>query len=188
MKIKKLTALVMAFTVTCGVTQAVNNYSPVSFTASAEEAAERSAVFDAETGTLTLKGNVIKNDVIQYSGTGVKSVVAEEGAVLPQSCLGMFQRFQSAETIDLSKADTSKVTDMNGMFSECIMLKKLDLSGFDTSNVTDMCAMFSECYALESLDLSSFNTSKVKDMSQMFLACRALRSLDLCLPRRAGLP
>ena len=43
MKIKKITALVMAFTVTCGVTQAVNNYSPVSFTASAEEAAEKAA-------------------------------------------------------------------------------------------------------------------------------------------------
>ena len=169
----------MAFTVSCGVIETVNNYSPVSLTASAEEQTGKTAVFDGKTGTLTLKGNVVRNDVIEYFGEGVKTVVAEKGTVLPESCFGLFQHFTSVETIDLSEADTSKVTNMNGMFSECIALKNLDLSSFDTSNVTDMCAMFSECYALESLDLTSFNTSKVTDMSQMFLACRALKSIDL---------
>ncbi|MCR4795060.1 MAG: BspA family leucine-rich repeat surface protein [Ruminococcus sp.] len=179
MKIQKLTALVMAFTVSCGVIETVNNYSPVSFTASAEEQNTATAVFDSKTSTLTLSGNVVKADVLKYLESGVKSVVAEEGTVLPENCSEMFRRFQSAETIDLSKADTSKVTNMSGMFSECIALKTLDVSGFDTSNVTDMSSMFSECLVLESLDVSRLNTSKVTDMSTMFLACRALKTIDV---------
>lgn len=37
MKIKRITSLLMALTVSCGVIQTVNNYSPVSFTAAADE-------------------------------------------------------------------------------------------------------------------------------------------------------
>ena len=77
------------------------------------------------------------------------------------------------------RIDTSSVTDMNGMFGDCIYLTSLDLSTFDTSNVTDMNYMFGECFYLTSLDLSSFNTSNVTDMSYMFSDCNSLTSLTL---------
>ena len=75
--------------------------------------------------------------------------------------------------------DTSKITDMTGMFSNCKALTSLDLSGFNTSNVTDMDDMFSHCNALTSLDLSGFNTSNVTNMDVMFYECSGLTYLDL---------
>ena len=77
------------------------------------------------------------------------------------------------------KIDTSNVTSMSGIFSECSNLTNLDLSGFDTSNVTDISNMFIYSKSLTSLDLTSFDTSKVTNMSQMFVSCEGLTTLDL---------
>ena len=75
--------------------------------------------------------------------------------------------------------DTSKCTDMNGMFYWCQSLTSLDLSSMDTSNVTNMNSMFVYCQALSSLKISNFNTSKVTDMKYMFSICTSLITLDL---------
>ena len=64
--------------------------------------------------------------------------------------------------------DTSNVTNMSNMFSDCRSLTSLDLSSFNTSKVTDMRYMFYGCSKLTSLDLSSFNTSNVTNMGSMF--------------------
>ena len=106
-----------------------------------------------------------------------------------------------AETIDLSKFNSSNIIDMNYMFaySKAININfgdfdtsnvtkmygmfrgskstSLDLSSFDTSNVTGMSYMFYQSKAT-SLDLSSFDTSKVTDMYGMFYGS-AITSLDL---------
>ncbi len=94
---------------------------------------------------------------------------------------GVFNRgYYNLVTIKgLEKWDTSSVTNMSYMFSECFDLKSMDLSAFDTSNVTDMKYMFNSCSALESVDLSSFNTSNVENMQEMFYACSAMKELDL---------
>ena len=81
--------------------------------------------------------------------------------------------------IGLNNLDTSKVTDMSWMFSDCYSLEELDLSSFDTGKVTNMAHMFSDCHSLKELDLSSFNTGKVTDMSLMFFGCNSLEELDL---------
>ena len=86
--------------------------------------------------------------------------------------------YSNCTSIDLSNADSSKVTNMGGMFSFCKQLTELDLNGFDTSNVTHMGGLVSSCYALTTLDLSSFDTSNVTDMTAMFSGTR-LTSLDL---------
>ena len=39
-------------------------------------------------------------------------------------------------------------------------LEKLDVSGFDTSKVTNMNSMFSDCQRLTSINVSSFNTTQ----------------------------
>ena len=76
---------------------------------------------------------------------------------------------QSVEKITFGAIfDTSKVTDMNGMFWGCESLREMDLSNFDTSKVTDMSGMFGSCGSLTELDLSNFDTSNVQDMSGMF--------------------
>ena len=114
--------------------------------------------------------------------------------------------FSSLETIDLTYLDTSQVTNMNDMFSNCVSLTNLvlgdnfdtskvtgmsymfsycssltnlDVSHFDTSNVTNMQSIFGGCSGLTSLDVSDFNTSNVTNMSYMFSNCRSLTSLDL---------
>ena len=87
--------------------------------------------------------------------------------------------YSSLENLDLGDFNTSNVTNMNRMFSNCQSLTSLDLSGFNTSKVTDMSDMFFNCSSLTSIDLNSFNTSKVTNILQMFSYCESLTSLDL---------
>ena len=78
------------------------------------------------------------------------------------------QKFRNILDLDLSNFDTSKVTDMHGMFFNMFYLTTLNLSNFDTSNVMDMNSMFYSVGNLSKLDLSNFDTSKVTDMHDMF--------------------
>ena len=91
----------------------------------------------------------------------------------------MFSDCYGLTSLDLSNFDTSNVTSMDGMFTYCTGLTSLDLSNFDTSNVISMYRMFDKCNSLTSLDLSSFDTSNVTSMYQMFKSCNSLTSLDL---------
>ena len=95
------------------------------------------------------------------------------------STKSMFYGCKNLTTLDLYKFNTSKVTNMNSMFYDCEKLAKIDVSGFDTSNVTDMEFMFNGCSSLTSLDLSNFNTTNVKSMGGMFNGCSSITSLDL---------
>ena len=83
------------------------------------------------------------------------------------------------KSIDLRGLDTSRVTDMDNMFSYCSELKQVDISGIDTSKVTFMASMFQECTSLTDLDLSKLDTSKVVTMDIMFHNCYSLRNLDI---------
>ena len=183
----------------------VTTTEPTVTTTAPEQPAFKSVVFDAETGTLTLKGKVTKEAMAEYSyPVEVKKIVASEGAVLPEDCTELIVN-STAEEIDLSKADfsgvknaadmisqcghlthvnlsgldTSSLENMSQMFRECRKLKEVDLTGFDTSNVTLMSYMFYFCQALETLDLSSFDTAKVEDMSKMFLGCNNLQTITV---------
>ena len=101
------------------------------------------------------------------------------GIIANESMISYFSGFDKMTSIDLSALDTSQVTDMSYMFSECNGLTSLDVSKFDTSQVTTMTWMFAECSSLTSLDVSKFDTSKVTNMSYMFYNCRSLTSLDV---------
>ena len=81
--------------------------------------------------------------------------------------------------LDLSNFDTSKVTNMQSMFSGIHKLSTLNLSSFDTSNVINMQYMFTNMYNLTTLSLSSFNTSQVMNMRYMFSGVRNLTTLNL---------
>ena len=119
---------------------------------------------------------------------------------------GMFAGCSSLESVDLSKFNTTYVTQMAGMFYDCSSLTSLDLSSFntedvrvmknlfancsslteiklgdsfDTKKVEDMAGMFSNCSSLTDIDLSGFNTEKVTTMNTMFANCSSLETLDL---------
>ncbi|MCC8028237.1 MAG: BspA family leucine-rich repeat surface protein, partial [Lachnospiraceae bacterium] len=106
-------------------------------------------------------------------------IAAKGGVALPEDCEDLFSCYENMTAIDLTYADTSSVTNMNGMFYYCYSLEELDVSGFDTSNVTDMAFMFTGCAGLTSLDVSSFDTSSVTDMYGMFAVCTGLALLDV---------
>ena len=73
---------------------------------------------------------------------------------------------------DLSKLNTSKVTNMYQMFAYTGYNTEefeLDLSNFDTSNVYNMSYMFNNCRNLETIFVSNkFKTDKVNNSSYMF--------------------
>ena len=114
---------------------------------------------------------VLEDDEVKYLhyiGNG-KNIRNPEGNT---SCYRMFSYYEG-QTLDLSNFDTSNVTDMSGMFYECMFTVKFTLGDkFDTSNVTDMSGMFYECIFPEGFSLSDkFDTSNVTDIGHMFRNC-----------------
>ena len=85
---------------------------------------------------------------------------------------------ENIEPIDFSNFNTSKVTNMQGMFSGSFF-RSINIRNFDTSNVTNMSDMFSGLHETTSLDLSNLNVKKVNDISRIFLDCRKLQDLNL---------
>lgn len=86
------------------------------------------------------------------------------------------------QSVDVSNWDTSNITDMGSMFSQCKKIEELDLSNFDTSNVMGMGSCFSGCSNLKKLDLSSWNNNRVNNstgMTYMFSGCYKLAILDI---------
>ncbi len=94
---------------------------------------------------------------------------------------GMFSNCRSLVEIPFNdkKFYCDKVTNMSDMFSNCSSLKQIDISMFNTANVTNMARMFHGCKSLQTLNLRYFNTAKVTDMSNMFQECSTLTSIDL---------
>lgn len=91
----------------------------------------------------------------------------------------MFSNCESLEALDLSTFNTENVTSMSNMFYYCKSLKSLNLSSFNTSKVTFMGSMFSDCESLTALNLSSFNTENISNYGYMFQRCTSLTTLDL---------
>ena len=83
------------------------------------------------------------------------------------------------ESIDLSNFDTSQVTDMYRMFSNCNALKSIDLSKFNTFKVTVMDYMFYNCSSLKSIDISNFDMLNCYSYDNMFSNINALNYINL---------
>lgn len=95
------------------------------------------------------------------------------------SMSNLFSDCSSLQTLDVSGWDTSKVTNMDNMFYNCNSLQSVDVSGWNTSKVTTMNGMFPDCSSLQTLDVSGWDTSNVTDMFQLFDQCFSLQSVDV---------
>ena len=112
--------------------------------------------------------------------TGTKLILAGKGVIhANQNSKDAFADFLAVRSIaGLDKLDTTRTTDMSGMFRDCAALAELDVSNFATDIVTDMSHMYSGCSKMTSIaGLSNFDTSSVTNMSGMF-AKSAITSLD----------
>ena len=154
------------------------------------------ATYVSSTQTLTFKENVgetlPKNSawvedkmtvatIINNLGNGtIKHIVFDKSfsTYTPTTLYGFFESLTELETITgLEYLNTAKVTDMGGMFCNCLKLTSLDVTHFNTANVKNMSYMFSSCSSLTSLDVTHFNTAKVTDMGYMFYNCSSLTTI-----------
>lgn len=144
---------------------------------------------EGKTFTLYYDGNILENDGIYYwysyndfsISENITKVVLDPSVkdARPTSTKSWFYTWSKLEEIEhLDYLNTSAVTDMSFMFSQCYNLKAIDVSNFKTTNVTNMEDMFEDC-SVEALALSSFDTHNVTDMSGMFSGCSELTDLSL---------
>ena len=91
----------------------------------------------------------------------------------------MFYGCNNITEIDLTKFDTSEVTDMSNMFEFCSSITSINVSNFNTKKVTRMNEMFRQCLLLPSINLKSFDTSSVTTIERMFSYCQSLTSIDI---------
>ena len=154
------------------------------------------ATYESSTQTLTFKklvGETLPENsawvedkqrvatIINNLGNGtIKHIVFDKSfsTYTPTSLSSFFENLTTLETITgLEYLNTEKVTDMNGMFYNCLKLTSLDVTHFNTAKVTNMRYMFGSCSSLTSLDVTHFNTAKVTDMGYMFYNCSSLTTI-----------
>ncbi len=83
--------------------------------------------------------------------------------------------FTSTYSGVIYRFQTSGITSMFGMFSNCKSLRTLDLSTFDTQKVTRTNIMFQYCSSLQAILVSSnWDMSKVTTGRDMFYGCTSL--------------
>ena len=82
--------------------------------------------------------------------------------------------------IDLTDIDISELDDLSDVFGILDKVKVIDISGWDTSNVTTMDCMFSQCPKLKNIiGIEILDVSKLESSNCMFSNCENLVELDL---------
>ena len=113
-------------------------------------------------GTLPNSIPTLNNSPFNSIRNDIKKVVALPGAKAGTSLEMAFYNLNNVTSIDLSKLNTSSVTNMLGVFENCSNVETMNVSTWDTSNVTNMKEMFQYCPKLKSIDISGW------DMSSMY--------------------
>ena len=110
---------------------------------------------------------------MDYSSVITNVVIEDE--IMPKNISNWFATLYYLVSIDVTKLNTSKVTNMKDVFSnagrDAASFSIIGLESWDTSKVTTMESMFEDMgqkTATMSLDLSNWDTSNVTNMSRMF--------------------
>ena len=147
------------------------------------DSTDKTAYYYAEPEKVYLNEDSSKMFLPDYSAQKIKNILELDLSNFDTSKVtnmnSMFSGMSNLTTLDLSNFNTSKVMNMAAMFYVTSNLAMLNLSNFDTSKVTNMGLMFSGMYNLTSLNLSSFDTSKVTNMNSMFSYMYSLTTLNL---------
>ncbi|NUE97679.1 BspA family leucine-rich repeat surface protein [Lactobacillus melliventris] len=115
---------------------------------------------DGEYGGFSQKGN-IKN--IDLNPSSVKEIDFVGKIHFVGNANRLFSDLTNLTTINgLENFDTTKITNMSSMFSNCSSLKSLDLSTFSNKSIDhdqySMLSMFANCTSLEKLNIRYFTT------------------------------
>ena len=76
--------------------------------------------------------------------------------------------------IDLSKWDTSNISNLSNLFFNCTKLKQIDLHTWNTKSVSTCYWLFRGCLSLEFINIDGWNTCNVYNMNRMFGECPKL--------------
>ena len=136
------------------------------------------------------KNNSVVGRIVANGDNTNTLYIQSDGEIFANSnSSSLFAYFTNVKEIEnLNFLNTSQVTTMSGMFTNCRKLETIDLMNFDTSNVKTMYGMFmmwnvtedtNSIGSLRSLDLSTFDTSNVTEMSDMFAYNVSLNSIDV---------
>lgn len=123
--------------------------------------------------------NAAGTSITWTTGTALPAPATTYNSTVVTDMSGLFSNCGNMTSLNLSNFNTANVTNMNNMFQNCTDLTALDLSSFNTAAVTDMSYMFYDCSDLLTLNVSSFNTESVTNMSCMFQECSDLTNLSL---------
>ena len=106
----------------------------------------------------------------------IKTATVVDDGLQPKSTASWFTNCNSITQCDMSKLDTSNLTNASGMFDGCSSLTTIgDLSGWNTSSLTNASDMFAVCSKLTTLgDLSGWDTSNLTRAQYMFGFCSRL--------------
>ena len=103
------------------------------------------------------------------------------GVYLNENSGNMFNGYKNLSSVDLSKFDSSKVTEMYSIFANCSSLKSLDLSNFDTSNVVNIHGLFNGANSLETIKIGE--NVKFENITNsagsIFNGCNNLKQEDI---------
>lgn len=119
-------------------------------------------------------------DIPWYSYRDSITKIESDKIIAPKSIAYWFMSCSALTNIDdLSNWNTSRVTNMDHLFSLSKITNLKALSNWNTSKVTKMSYVFMNCSALTNLDgLSNWNTSSVIEMDCMFQQCSQLSNID----------
>jgi uncharacterized repeat protein (TIGR02543 family) len=125
----------------------------------------------SSTNTTVISADDSANEVVAWTDKSGTVYVYSESPIIyfnPDSSY-MFSRFKNLKSIDMSKFDSSLVTDASYMFYDNESVPSLDLSLWNTDSVENMSNMFSSCNSLQTLVFGDdFDLSNVENFDDMF--------------------
>lgn len=79
----------------------------------------------------------------------------------------------------LGLVDISLVTDISGLFENCIALKTVDFKNMNTKSVLMASRVFKNCSLLQELDMSDMNFKSAISMNEIFYGCVSMNVMIL---------
>lgn len=133
--------------------------------------------FDTKTGT-------VKRTPVEDHLSCTTYRVYYMGAYTVKGRLGTFSApysdsgNQYVKELDLSRWDTTLMTDVSAMFYNWVALRGVNFDGWTMKNVRDANGMFENCDSLKYIDTSSWQMKNLQNTHYMFSYCRSLKTLD----------